>query len=260
MRSLRRDGVALCYEEAPGDGPPVVLVHGWCCNHRHFAPQFAHFAARGHRVVAVDLRGHGQSDAPQQDYTMQGFADDLAWLCGELRLVKPVVIGHSMGGIATFELAGRHPDLPSAAVLVDSSVAPLSRAGFSDIHAQLSAAPDHAALMRDYIAKALFIPTDDMTRRDAIVADMATTARHVLLSAMASVRTYDPVPAAAGIVVPCLYIAANMVPLRSDPTRLRELLPNIQYGMTVGAGHFCQLEVPAQVNAMIDRFLEVARR
>ena len=43
-----------------------------------------------------------------------------------------------------------------------------------------------------------------------------------------------------------------------DPTRLRALVPGIHYGMTVGAGHFCQLEVPDQVNAMIDRFLAVA--
>src|SRR5262245_13188646 len=131
MRSISRDGVALCYEEAAGDGPPVLLVHGWCCDHSHFAPQFDHFAAMGHHVLAVDLRGHGQSDKPHQDYTMLGFADDLAWLCRELDLVKPLVIGHSMGGIATFELAGRFPDLPSAIVLVDSSVAPVSRGGFA---------------------------------------------------------------------------------------------------------------------------------
>jgi RTX calcium-binding nonapeptide repeat (4 copies)/alpha/beta hydrolase fold len=76
MRSLRRDGAALFYEEAQGDETPVLLVHGIGCDHTYFAPQFEHFARRGHRVVAVDLRGHGKSDKPEQSYTMQLFADD----------------------------------------------------------------------------------------------------------------------------------------------------------------------------------------
>jgi pimeloyl-ACP methyl ester carboxylesterase len=63
MRRLRRDGVALFYDEAGGGELPLVFVHGWCCDHTYFAPQFEHFR-RKHRVVAVDLRGHGQSDKP----------------------------------------------------------------------------------------------------------------------------------------------------------------------------------------------------
>jgi hypothetical protein len=70
MKSLRRNGVALFYEEADGGEPPIVLVHGWCCDHSFFAPQIEHFARTRHRVVAVDLRGHGQSDKPEQPYTV----------------------------------------------------------------------------------------------------------------------------------------------------------------------------------------------
>src|SRR4051795_10520054 len=62
MPSLRRDGTALFYEDARGREPPILLVHGWCCDHTYLDPQFGHFASRGHRVVAVDLRAHGQSD------------------------------------------------------------------------------------------------------------------------------------------------------------------------------------------------------
>ena len=69
----------MFYEETGEWEPPVLLIHGSCCDHTYFAPQFYHFAHRGHRVVAVDLRGHGRSDKPHQDYTMQVFADDLAW-------------------------------------------------------------------------------------------------------------------------------------------------------------------------------------
>jgi pimeloyl-ACP methyl ester carboxylesterase len=68
--------------------------------------QFDYFG-RTHRAVAVSLCGHGASDKPVQEYTVAGFADDLAWLCDQLRVVKPVVMGHSMGGNVAFELAGR---------------------------------------------------------------------------------------------------------------------------------------------------------
>ena len=120
MPSLRRDGVALFYEEAEGDDPPVLLIHGIGCDHTHFEPQFEHFARRGQRVVAVDLRGHGKSDKPHQSYTMQVFADDLAWKCERLGLHKPVVIGHSMGGVVALALG--YPDVSSAIVMIDAPV------------------------------------------------------------------------------------------------------------------------------------------
>lgn len=128
VRSLGRDGVGLFYEEAGGDDPPVLLVHGWCCDHTYFAPQFEHFAGRGWRVVAVDLRGHGESDKPRQRYAMSAFSDDLAWLCERFGLSGPMVIGHSMGGIIAFDLAARYPELPSAVVMLDAVVLPLRAA------------------------------------------------------------------------------------------------------------------------------------
>jgi pimeloyl-ACP methyl ester carboxylesterase len=106
MRSLRRkDGTALFYEEAQGDEPPILLVHVIACDHTHFGPQFEHFARRGHRVVAMDLRGHGKSDKPHQSYTMELFTEELAWMCAQLGPKKPVVIWHSLGGVVALALA-----------------------------------------------------------------------------------------------------------------------------------------------------------
>ncbi len=122
MRQLELDGVTLSYEEAGEGESPVLLVHGWCCDHTYFAPQFEHFAKKGCRVVAVDLRGRGRSDKSHQPYTMQVFADDLARMCERLGLEKPAVVGHSMGGIVAFDLAARYPNLTSAVVVLDAAV------------------------------------------------------------------------------------------------------------------------------------------
>ena len=85
MQKLNRDGVSLAYDESGRGEPAIVLIHGWTCDRTYFAPQAEHFS-RADRVIAVDLRGHGDSDTPVQDYTMAQFADDIAWLCQQLRI------------------------------------------------------------------------------------------------------------------------------------------------------------------------------
>ena len=74
-------------------------------------------------------------------------------------------------------------------------------------------------------------------------------------SAMASLAHYDSATALAALSLPLLYVAANEHKPRADVTRLRQLCSTLMLGQTVGTGHFLQLEVPDQVNAMLDRFL-----
>ncbi len=257
MEHRVREGVKLCYDEDGTGEPPILLVHGWCCDHTYLAPQFEHFR-REHRTVAVDLRGHGQSDKPVQEYTIALFADDLAWLCREIGLAKPVVIGHSMGGVIAVELAHRHPDLPAAVVALDAPLAPPpARRERSLRLLEALRGPNYRAAQRDFVAQVLFLPTDDPQRKARIVDAMSSAPQHVMASAYAALHEgWDSTVALRACTVPLLSIAAAM-PL-TDPARLRELCPHAATGQTVGAGHFHQLEVPEQVNAMIDRFLRIA--
>ena len=98
MKRLYRDNVAFAYEDVGSGSQPFLFVHGWTCNHNFFAPQIEYFS-RFHRVIAADLCGHGASDAPQRQYTVPEFANDLAWFCGELGVERAVRVGHSMGGV-----------------------------------------------------------------------------------------------------------------------------------------------------------------
>jgi pimeloyl-ACP methyl ester carboxylesterase len=256
MQRLNRDGVGLAYEEAGRGEPPILLVHGWTCDHTYFAPQFEHFS-RAHRTIAVDLRGHGESDKPQQDYTMAGFADDLAWLCGQIGVTKPVVIGHSMGGVIALELAARHPDLPAAIVMVDSPIVPPQalRDGVAPLMEALRG-PTCREAQREFVANMLFLPSDDQQRKARIVDHMSSAPQHVMASAFDEIFSWDSVAAASACKVPALLINAAS-PL-AQVERFRELCPQLVVGQTVGAGHFHQLEVPDQVNAMIERFVAIA--
>jgi pimeloyl-ACP methyl ester carboxylesterase len=258
MQSAERNGVRLFFEEARGAGDPVVLVHGWCCDHTYLAPQFEHFAKNGRRVVTLDLRGHGLSDKPREPYTMQGFADDVAFVRGHLGLTKLVVIGHSMGGIVAFDLASRYPELVSALIMLDAAIVlpPAARAAIPKLLADLGGSGYQSAI-REFVTKTLFLPTDDLGRKEKILSAMTSAPQHVALSAYQALGEYDAAKTAR-VIAPSLYIAADEPHARSDMSRVRELLPTLAFGQTVGSGHFCQLEVPDQVNAMIDRFLAIA--
>jgi pimeloyl-ACP methyl ester carboxylesterase len=185
------------------------------------------------------------------------FADDLAWVCEQIGLEKPVIIGHSMGGIVVFDLAARYPALPSAVIMLDAAIV-LPSASREAIPAFLETmqGPDYEEVVRRYVENNLFIPTDDFDRKDNILSSMASAPRHVMVSAMQGLHDYDP-DAAGSPEVPGVYIADDEAQPRSDMGRFHEMFPDILYGKTVGSGHFCQLEVPDQIGAMIDRFLSV---
>jgi pimeloyl-ACP methyl ester carboxylesterase len=253
---IARDGVKLFYEDTGAGEPPLVFVHGWTCNHTYFAPQLEAFAP-DHRVVAVDLRGHGESDKPEATYSIKGFADDVAWLIGALRVRRPVVVGHSMGGAIVLQLAADHPELVAGAVMVDA--APIG----ADVKPMIAAVvqamtgSDHAASRAGFIDAALFSEFDDQARRARIVAEMASAPQHVAVSCFQALVDWDGEAAAKAVGVPVLHIGASN-PI-NDAAVLRALNPRIQTAQTAYAGHFNQLEVPEQVNPMIARFLEVCR-
>lgn len=255
IRRLVRDGVALACHEAGSGAPPVVLVHGWACDHSFMAPQLEHYRST-HRTIAVDLRGHGHSDRPVQDYPIAGFADDVAWICEDLALEKPVLVGHSMGGAIALELAAQRPEVPAAIVLLDSAVlpAPSAWAGAQPVIAALHTA-DFRGVLEQFLGEAFFLPTDDQRRKARIIEAMLSRPRHVLAPAFEGIFAWDGAAAARRCRIPMLYIASSRP--RSDVARLRELCPQLVTGQVVSAGHFAHLEVPEQVNAMIDRFLGI---
>jgi len=255
MEKLSRDGVALAYEEVGQGSPPVLFVHGWACDHAYFRAQVDHFS-RKHRTIAVDLRGFGESDAPEQEYVMAGFADDLAWLCSQLQIERPVVVGHSMGATVALQLAARHPTVPGAIVMLDGGTRTIADLPGSDpsIAFAETIRQDDADAIRDELGR-MFLPTTSPDLRAWITERMLTSRRHVMASAWEQLRLVDAAGAARANQAPTLYI--NAATWRPELVRFKELCPQLMLGQTVGAGHFNMMEVPDQVNAMIGRFLQV---
>lgn len=245
-------GHRLGYER-DGEGPGIVLVHGWCCDRSFLEPQFEHLRA-GHTVVALDLRGHGESDpGPDGAYAIGDLADDVATVVAHAGLEAPVVVGHSMGGLVALECAAR--GLASAAVLLDPAPILDERGKGHFVRSAPEVARDHDGAWRRAFAERLLLPTDQV-RRDDILSRMPRTPVDVAAAAMRGMGEYDAATALERVAVPVLAIGAARA---EDLRPARRLCPTLTTGQTVGAGHFHQLEVPEQVNAMIDRFLAAAR-
>jgi pimeloyl-ACP methyl ester carboxylesterase len=248
-------GLRLYYERTGSGEPELLFVPGWCCDHTAFEPQFDHFA-RTHAVTSIDLRGCGRSDAPGEGYEIRDFADDLAELCAAVGIEKPVVVGHSLGGMIGVQLAARYPALPRALVLVDPGpIAPLpASVEFFRGFAEQLEGPTGEEIRREYV--------QDMGARDDELADwivdlMCSVPLPIAAAVIRGVAAWNGREPLALCTVPVLMIRAELGET-PDALRLREIKPDLEVGITVGAGHFHQLEVPDQVNAMIERFLALA--
>lgn len=252
---LVRDGVALAHDEEGTGDPCLVFLHGAACNRRFWEPQMRRFGA-ARRVVSVDLRGHGESDAPVQSYAMRLFADDVAWTCRELGIEKPVLIGHSLGGMIALDLASAYPDRVGAIVLIDSAL--LAGADRAEVVRDLVdrlRGDDPDLALRNYFA-GLFSPDDDPALTGWILDQAVLTQPHVTSSIWEeSILSWDDERALRRCRVPLLYIDAGTP--NADLARAGELCPGLTLTRTVGSGHFSPLVVPEQVNAILERFLHI---
>jgi len=252
MATVVRNGVKLAFEDRGAGRPAFVFVHGWTCDRSFFAPQVNHFARR-HRVVSVDLRGHGESDKPHGAYPIAAYADDIAYIIDQLGLGKCVAVGHSMGGKAALQLAAEHPERVAAIVMVDPAPfisPPELRAAMESMVADIEAGNQEAR--RRFITR-MFLPSSDRQLVEKVTAIMLAAPAHVAANAVRGGLEFDARAAAASCKVPAPHLAAT--PPNNPPHLMSEWLPNVVNGWTVGAGHFNQLEVPDQVNAMIEGFL-----
>lgn len=243
----------LSFDDLGAGDPSIVFLHGWCCDRSYFAPQVDHFSA-SHRVLAVDQRGHGKSDpAADGDYSIAAFAADTAELIESAGLDRPVVIGHSLGGVISLALAASRPELVRGVVMVDPApivIADEMRAMFDQITAMVGSAEGRKAFVGN-----MFAPSDDQTRKQHIIEAMSSVPDDMAVAALAGIADFDGPAALRACTVPLATIG-SAAPTNTQ-AQLSEHNANIVVAQTLGSGHFNQLEVPDQVNAMIEQFLRL---
>jgi pimeloyl-ACP methyl ester carboxylesterase len=245
------DGVEIRYEVAGSGEPVLVFVHGWSCDRSYWRAQTDHFAA-SHRVVAVDLGGHGESGLGRRDWTMTAFGGDVRAVVEALALRKVVLVGHSMGGHVIIEATQLMPDRVAALILVDT---------FGNVDQRMSAetlerflAPmraDFRGTTEAWVRRRLFVGWSDPKLVERIARDMAAAPAAVGISAMEHVRRYDEGAALAAMRVPVRIINADLFPTNLEAARRRK--PDVSLAVMPAVGHFPILEDPDEFNRLLAR-------
>jgi len=107
--------------EEKGEGPAVILVHGWGGSSESLKKLAEIIADKGFKTIRIDLPGFGKTPAPENKMCMDDYVELISGAINSLNLHKPVYVGHSFGGKLGMFLAAKYPDLLSKLVLINSS-------------------------------------------------------------------------------------------------------------------------------------------
>jgi len=241
--------------------PAVVFIHGIGGGARLWAPQMTSFSAAGHyRPVALDLPGYGERPAVDQ-MDFEGLAADIEAEIARLGLPRPVLVGHSMGGMVAQTALRRRPNAYRAAVLACTSPAFGSGTGefqkkfVADRLAPLEAGKTMADISRTVVAA--MGPNPDLAGRALASAAIAATPERTYRAAVHCLVGFDERANLAAIRIPVLCLAGehDLLAPPSGIERMARKIPHARYVCLSGVGHFANLEAPAAFDAVLFAFL-----
>jgi 3-oxoadipate enol-lactonase len=254
------NGVNIAFSDQ-GKGDPLIFLHAFPLNRSMWDPQVQALVKR-YRIVTVDLRGHGESDAPLWRYTMEQFSDDLNALLDHLSIPHATWIGLSMGGYILFALWRKYPRLINALVLADtkaSADSPEGKAGrFTMAQTAYTEGPTAIA---DIMIPKLLSPSSVETRHDLVThLRQMITRNHVsgiVGDLMAMEERPDSLSLLPNIQCPTLVIVGehDVATPPSEAQLMADHIPNSSLAIIPQAGHVSNMENPEAFNQALKTFL-----
>jgi 3-oxoadipate enol-lactonase len=255
------DGRFAYEAEGSVDAPPLVFLHGIGGAARAFRAQLEHFAGR-FRTIAWDMPGYGGS-APLGSLSIPGLADALLAFLAALDLRRPVLVGHSIGGMIVQQALAAHPAIARAVVLAQTSPAFGSADGDWQrqfIEARLGPL-DRGATMPALAAGLVAEMTGDAPDPDGVAlarACMEAVSETTYRQSVRALLGFDQRAALGSIGVPTLVLAGTKDKNAPAPMmeRMAGRIPGARYVALEGSGHLANLEQPARFNAVLLEFLD----
>lgn len=230
---------------------PVLFLHSLAGNGGQWALQLDHLR-RHRRAVALDFRGHGDSDpAEDGDYSIPGLAGDVEAAADQLGLRRFVLVGHSLGGSVAIEYAGRHPDRVVGLLLADPN-GDQTRIPREQVDSFLDALRKDPLGELDSYYQQLVLGGD----RDAgrwVLEDLRLTHEDAIPGALEGSFVYGPLPALERYRGPKLSIVSDMNQL---PYSLHRLVPDLPIRLMHGTGHWLMMDRPESFNHLLEEFLD----
>jgi pimeloyl-ACP methyl ester carboxylesterase len=238
------------YYESKGNGSPLVLVHGSMGSHRSWDLQRQ--LSKAHRVILVDLPGHGQSDSLDEPITVKLLADYMAASIKGLGVGPAVLVGHSLGGAICIQLALDSPALVRALVLVGTGaklgVLPVILEGLkTDFKASVDLAIGSMAFASGANAEII----------ERSKSETLKCRPEVAYADFVACNNFDVRERVSSMKAPTLIIVGaddRLTPVKWSQF-LNDKIPGSSLHVIANAGHMVMLEQPQEVNRTILTFL-----
>lgn len=251
---LSKDGTPISYEVLGSGEPTLVFVHGWSCDGRYWREQVPYFS-KNHRVVVIDLAGHGHSGMERSKYTMKEYGEDVRAVVDAVGSRSVILIGHSMGATVIAEAARLMPDRVIGLIGIDTLQNieyPLTPEEFKNMIAPLE--KDFPVGSRQFVEE-MIRPGIDPELREWILSDISAAPPAVALSStncmMAEYITGEAAKKFDGIKIPVVTVNADMWPVDYEANRR-----HMQFFETItlkGADHFLMLNRPEEFNRALEQ-------
>lgn len=256
--AFSKDGSPISYEIHGAGEPTLVFVHGWSCDARYWRAQIPHFA-KGHRVVVLDLAGHGHSGLSRTRYTMAAFGEDVQAVTESVGSKNVILIGHSMGGSVIAEAARLMPDRVVGLIGVDTLENieyPVTAEELKKMTEPLE--KDFRTGSRQFVGE-MFLPQTDPQLREWIIADVSAAPPAVALSAMTEMMTQYITGDAARIFeqlrIPVITVNGDLWPVNYEANR-RHMF-SYQAIVLEKADHFLMMDRPDEFNGELEKAIRI---
>lgn len=248
-------------DEGPDDTTIIIFIHGFPFNKSMWAMQ-VDLLKNDYRVIAYDVRGHGQSDDGNEDFSIDTFVNDLIDLMDALKIDKAVLCGLSMGGYIALNAVEKYPECFEALILSDTQcIADTPEAKEKRIKAIENIRENGVEKFADEMIKNLFAPESFITKHDEIasVREMMvnTTTTSVCKTLLALSGRKETCSQLNKINMPVLIMVGKEDKI-TPPAAARFMHENIQNSyLTIleQAGHVANMENPEEFNIQLKIFL-----
>jgi pimeloyl-ACP methyl ester carboxylesterase len=253
------NGITVAYNDQ-GTGLPIIFLHAFPLNRTMWANQEQVLSSQ-FRIITIDLRGHGESDAPLWRYTLDQSADDMVALLDQLAIRQALFVGLSMGGYLLFAFYRKYSARMKGMVLADTRAQADTDEGKTGRFqmAQTAYKQGPSAIADLMIPKLLSLAT--IQTRPEIVRNVRSMIEGNQISGiagdlMAMAERPDSVPLLKQIACPTQIIVGELDQATppSDATFMAEQIPNARLAIVPNAAHLANLEQPAAFNKILTTF------
>ncbi|SYZ73815.1 putative AB hydrolase superfamily protein YisY [Candidatus Zixiibacteriota bacterium] len=256
MALFNSNGVNIFYEDG-GTGVPLIFLHGFSLDHRMWEKQIEYFSSK-YRVITVDARGHGKSDAPESGYAREDRAGDILNLAQYLKLPKFHLIGLSMGGGDALSFAIDYQERLLSLTLADSVAAGYKpKTKFRD-YAELFQQLPTAEAKEKFIDATLayYVDRDPEIRQNLEQMMLLFSGRPLTDPMRGKYPKRDDLRLAVMVRIPVLIIVGKKdlawLPLAK---KLNEVILDSRLEILSGVGHMSNMEAPEKFNTILEEFL-----